>query len=117
MTINTIYYQVICRNGSLAAHTGFDIDSDCALASYVDSTISLSILVSLPFYRLLLTKKFFLSSSGEVVIKSNNTEREGIINALLSYHKYFHTDPDFKMYGKFDGHENVLVNVSDIIIS
>lgn len=47
-----------------------------------------------------------------MVIRSNNTKREGIINALLSFDKYFRVDPDFKMYGNFDGYENVLFNVS-----
>lgn len=85
MTIDPQYYQVICRNGSLADHTGFDIDSDCALATYVDS---------------------------EIVIRSNSTKRDGIINALLSFDEYLQIDPDFKMYGTFEGHKNVLFNVS-----
>lgn len=37
LTIDPQYYKVICRNGTLADHTGFDVDDDCALATYVDS--------------------------------------------------------------------------------
>lgn len=50
--------------------------------------------------------------TGEVVIRANSTKRDGIINALLSFDKYFQIDPDFKMFGTFDGHKNVLFNVS-----
>lgn len=41
LTIDPHYYQVICRNGSLAKSTGFDVDPDCALATYVDSESSI----------------------------------------------------------------------------
>lgn len=121
LTIDPQYYQVICRNGSLADHTGFDIDSDCALATYIDSELNSSVLIITIYFCISL----FISSqfrhnlnncnSGEIVIKANSTKREGIVNALLSFDKYFQIDPDFKMYGTFDGHKNVLFNVRILI--
>lgn len=37
LTIDPHYYQIICRNGTRADRTGFDVDDDCALAHYIDS--------------------------------------------------------------------------------
>lgn len=50
--------------------------------------------------------------SGEVVIQPDNMQRDGIINALLSFDKYFKNDPYVKIYGTFDGYMDVLFNVS-----
>ncbi|XP_055312827.1 transferrin-like [Sitodiplosis mosellana] len=83
LAINPNDYQIICRNGSLAERTGFDVDTDCALQSFVDS---------------------------EIVVKPKNPKTEGIINALLSYDKYLKVDPDFKIYNTFDGHKDLLFN-------
>lgn len=37
LTIDPNYYQVICRNGTRADRTGFEVDPDCALVTYIDS--------------------------------------------------------------------------------
>lgn len=29
-------FQIICRNGSLAERTGFDVEPDCAIGNFVD---------------------------------------------------------------------------------
>ncbi|XP_031637288.1 transferrin-like [Contarinia nasturtii] len=81
--INPNEFQVICKNGTLAEYTGFDVDSNCALASFVDS---------------------------EIVVKPKNPKTEGIINALISYEKYFAVDPELKIFSTFNGHMDLLFN-------
>lgn len=78
-------YRIICRNGTLAERTGFDVEQECALTTIVD---------------------------GEIVVARNNRKTTGIINALSSYDKYFQSDPDFKMYNSFTGHRDLLFKVS-----
>lgn len=79
-------YRIICRNGSLAANTGFDVDPACALTTIVD---------------------------GEIVVARNNHKTTGVINALISFDKYFQTDPDFKMFNAFGGKRDLLFKVSN----
>lgn len=78
-------YRIICRNGTLADRTGFDVEQECALTTIVD---------------------------GEIVVARNNRKTTGIINALSSYDKYFQSDPDFKMYNSFAGERDLLFKVS-----
>lgn len=78
-------YRIICRNGTLADRTGFDVEQECALTTIVD---------------------------GEIVVARNNRKTTGIINALSSYDKYFQSDPDFKMYNSFAGQRDLLFKVS-----
>lgn len=80
-------YHIICRNGTLAGHTGFDVEQECALTTIVD---------------------------GEIVVARDNPKTTGIINALSSYDKYFRSDPDFKMYNSFAGQIDLLFKVSII---
>lgn len=75
----------MCRNGSLAEYSGFDVDADCPLTTIVD---------------------------GEVVVGRNSRKINGITNALLSLDKYFQLDPDFKMYNIFSGHRDLLFKVN-----
>lgn len=69
----------------MANRPGFDVDDDCALTTIVD---------------------------GEIVVTPQNKKTNGIINALISFDKYFQSDPDFKMYNIFSGHTNLLFKVS-----
>lgn len=52
--------------------------------------------------------------AGEIVVRPQDRRTEGIINALLSFDKYFKHDPDFKIYAPFDGHKDLLFNVSHL---
>lgn len=78
-------YRIICRNGTLADRTGFDVEQECALTTIVD---------------------------GEIVVARNNHKTTGIINALSSYDKNFQSDPDFKMYNSFAEKRDLLFKVS-----
>lgn len=80
-------FRIICRNGSLAAYPGFDVDSACFLTTIVD---------------------------GEVVVRRNSDKHAGIVNALLSLDKYLQNDPDFKMYNVFAGVKNLLFEDSSL---
>lgn len=74
----------MCANGSIANRAGFDVDENCPLTTIVD---------------------------GEIVVAPQNKKTDGIINALISFDKYFQNDPDFKMYNIFSGHKNLLFKV------
>lgn len=85
-------FRILCKNGSLAANTGFDVDPGCFLTTIVD---------------------------GEVVVRGKNsvngTEKNaGIINVLLSLDKYLQNDPDFKMYNIFQSERNLLFEDSSL---
>lgn len=80
LSLNPTDFRILCRNGSLAAYPGFDVDPPCFLTTIVD---------------------------GEVVIR-RRSDRQGITNALLSLDKYFNNDPDFKMYNIFSSERNLL---------
>lgn len=72
----------------MASRPGFDVDNDCPLTTIVD---------------------------GEIVVARQNRKTNGIINALIAFDKYFQSDPDFKMYNRFAGQQNLLFKVSVII--
>lgn len=74
-------FRVLCRNGSLAAYPGFDVDSDCLLTKIVD---------------------------GEVVARRDSEKLAGTVNALISLDKYLQSDPKFKMFNHFNGVEDLL---------
>lgn len=80
-------FRIICRNGSLAAYPGFDVDPACFLTTIVD---------------------------GEIVTRRRSEKNAGIINALLSLDKYLLNDPDFKMYNIFNGERNLLFEDSSL---
>lgn len=80
-------FRILCKNGSLAANTGFNVDPACFLTTIVD---------------------------GEVVIRRRSDKNAGIINALLSLDKYLQNDPDFKMYNIFSGERNLLFEDSSL---
>lgn len=81
LVLNPNDFRILCRNGSLAAYSGFDVDPACFLTTIV---------------------------AGEVVIRRNSAQNAGIINALLSLDKYLQSDPDFKLYNIFEGERNLL---------
>lgn len=87
LQLNENDYRIICRNGSLASFTGFNVDKDCALTTIVD---------------------------GEVVARPNSSKLPGIINALNSFDKYFQVDPDFKMFNVFKGTKHLLFKVTSL---
>jgi Transferrin len=80
-------FRILCRNGSLAANPGFDVDPECLLTTIVD---------------------------GEVVIHRKSDKSASVINALLSLDKILQNDPDFKMYNIFAGDKNLLFEDSSI---
>lgn len=80
-------FRILCRNGSLAADTGFDVDAACFLTTIVD---------------------------GEVVVRRNSGKSESIVNVLLSLDKYLQNDPDFKMYNIYANETNLLFEDSAI---
>ncbi|XP_065076164.1 transferrin-like [Ochlerotatus camptorhynchus] len=81
LNINPNEYRILCRNGSLAAYTGFQVDEDCYLTTIVD---------------------------GEIVVRRQSSKTAGIINALSSLDVYLQNDPDFRMYNIFGGMKNLL---------
>lgn len=87
LNIDPDNFRILCRNGSLAANTGFDVDRECFLTTIVD---------------------------GEIVIRKRSDKNNGIINALLSLDKYLQNDPDFKMYNIFAGERNLLFEDSSL---
>lgn len=87
LNLNQNDFRILCRNGSLAANTGFEVDLGCFLTTIVD---------------------------GEVVMRKNDSKNPGIINALASLDKYLQTDPDFKMYNIFQGEKNLLFEDSSL---
>lgn len=87
LTLNPNDFRILCRNGSLAANPGFDVDPDCVLTTIVD---------------------------GEIVIRRRSDKNAGVINALLSLDKYLQSDPDFKMYNIFSGEKNLLFEDSSL---
>lgn len=80
-------FRILCRNGSLAAAPGFDVDSGCFLTTVVD---------------------------GEIVTHRNSDKQESIVNVLLSLDLYFQNEPDFKMYNIFANETNLLFEDSSI---
>lgn len=84
LRLNPDDFRILCRNGSLADRTGFDVELDCALTTIVD---------------------------GEVLVARNNPKTPGIINAINSFDKYFELDPEFKMYNIFSGKQDLLFKV------
>lgn len=87
LTLNPEDFRIICRNGSLAANPGFDVDSACFLTTIVD---------------------------GEIVVRRNSTKTQTVVNTLLSLDKYLQNDPDFKMYNIFQGERNLLFEDSSV---
>ncbi|XP_037032135.1 transferrin-like [Bradysia coprophila] len=85
--LNEHDFRIICRNGSLADRTGFDIDEACALTTIVDN---------------------------EIVVRPRSDKIPGIINALSSFDKYFSLNPDFKMYNVFNGYKHLLFKDSTL---
>ena len=81
LLLNPNDFRILCRNGSLAANPGFEVDPACVLTTIV---------------------------AGEVVVRRNSAKNAGIINALLSLDKYLQSDPDFKLYNIFNGDKNLL---------
>ncbi|XP_055535032.1 transferrin-like [Wyeomyia smithii] len=74
-------YRILCRNGTLAAYPGFQIDEECVLTTIVD---------------------------GEIVVRRKSSRTAGIVNALSSLDVYLQSDPDFKMYNIYNGVKNLL---------
>lgn len=79
--LNSADFRVLCRNGSLAAYPGFNVDSDCSLTKIVD---------------------------GEVVARRDSEKLAGTVNALISLDKYLQSDPKFKMFNHFNGVKDLL---------
>lgn len=87
LTLNPNDFRILCKNGSLAANPGFNVDPSCFLTTIVD---------------------------GEIVIRRKSDKNAGVINALLSLDKYLQSDPDFKMYNIFSGEKNLLFEDSSL---
>ncbi|GAB0090184.1 Transferrin [Sergentomyia squamirostris] len=87
LLLNPNDFRVLCKNGSLAAYPGFDVDKNCTLTTIID---------------------------GEIVTRRDSNKRQGIVNALLSFDIYFRKQPDFKMYNIFAGVKHLLFKDSTI---
>lgn len=83
--LNENDFRIICKNGSLAEQTGFNVDEECALTTIIDN---------------------------EIVVRPKSDKIPGIINALASFDKYFAHNPDFKMYNVYNGYKHLLFKVS-----
>uniref|UniRef100_A0A182QXI1 Transferrin-like domain-containing protein n=1 Tax=Anopheles farauti TaxID=69004 RepID=A0A182QXI1_9DIPT len=81
LAMNPNDYRVLCRNGSLAAYTGFDVDEECYLTTIVD---------------------------GEIVVRRQWEKSDNIVHVLSSLDVYLQNDPDFRMYNIFGGQRNLL---------
>lgn len=79
--MNASNYRVLCRNGSLAAYTGFNVDEECYLTTIVD---------------------------GEIVVRRQWEKSDNIVHVLSSLDVYLQNDPDFRMYNIFGGQRNLL---------
>lgn len=89
--VDTKNFRVLCRNGTLAAYPGFDVDFDCALTSIVD---------------------------GEIVTRrKDDAKTQGIRNALLSLDRYLLHDPSFRMYNIFNSAKDLLFQDSTLGLS
>ncbi|XP_059607421.1 transferrin-like [Phlebotomus argentipes] len=87
LMLNPHDFRVLCKNGSLAAYPGFNVDPDCVMTTIID---------------------------GEIVVRRDSARRDGIINALTSFDLYFQNQPDFKMYNIFAGVKHLLFKDSTI---
>lgn len=81
LSVNPENFRIICRNGSLAAYPGFDVDPACFLTTIVD---------------------------GEIVTRRRSDKKAAVINAMLSLDLYLRNDPDFKLYNIFASEKNLL---------
>ncbi|XP_053668730.1 transferrin-like [Anopheles marshallii] len=79
--MNESDYRVLCRNGSLAAYTGFHVDEECYLTTIVD---------------------------GEIVVRRQWEHSDNLVHVLTSLDVYLQNDPDFRMYNIFAGQRNLL---------
>lgn len=87
LNLNPDDFRILCRNGSLAAFPGFDVDAACFLTTIVD---------------------------GEVLVNRNSDRATTVVNVLVSLDKYFQNDPDFKMYNIFANETNLLFEDSAV---
>ncbi|XP_055593629.1 transferrin-like [Uranotaenia lowii] len=79
--MNPLEYRILCRNGTLAAFPGFEVDEECYLTTIVD---------------------------GEIVTRRQSSKTTGIVHALSALDFYLQSDPDFRMYNIFGGVKNLL---------
>uniref|UniRef100_A0A182M421 Transferrin-like domain-containing protein n=1 Tax=Anopheles culicifacies TaxID=139723 RepID=A0A182M421_9DIPT len=79
--MNSSAYRVLCRNGTLAAYTGFNVDQECYLTTIVD---------------------------GEIVVRRQWEKTDNLVHVLTSLDVYLQNDPDFRMYNIFAGQRNLL---------
>ncbi|KAL5276388.1 hypothetical protein ACFFRR_001925 [Megaselia abdita] len=86
ISVNENDFRIICRNGSLAQTTGFNVDDACMLTIIVD---------------------------GEIMVR-RGVDHNGVVHALTALDKYFQSEPDFKMYNIFNGKKNLLFKDSTI---
>lgn len=83
-------FRILCRNGSLASRTGFDIDLSCALTTIVD---------------------------GEIMVRRGTEKTTSIVHAIKAVDTYFQIGPDFKMYNIFNSERNLLFKDSTLGVS
>lgn len=87
--LDTEDYRIMCRNGTVVPINNFNVDAGCPLVTIVD---------------------------GEIVVKRGEQKVQSIRSALYSFDQYFQIrdDPSFKPYGKYNGQENLLFEVSTV---
>jgi len=87
--VNSSEFRVLCKNGSLASNTGFDVDDNCVLASVIDS---------------------------EVVSKRNGPKNADLGVVLLNFERRFGTDPvkAFEVFSVFNSTYDLLFKESTL---
>lgn len=87
LKLNPEEYKIMCKDGKIVPTNGFEVDRDCPIVTIVD---------------------------GEIIIKRRSPKGRDVVQALSSFDRYFSVNgnPDFKMYNKFNGIENLLFEVS-----
>lgn len=83
--INERSYRVLCRNGTLATHTGFNVDDNCALTVITNS---------------------------EVVSRRNDFKNKDLSVALMEFENKFNIYTPFELFKAFNGTKDLLFPVS-----
>uniref|UniRef100_A0A336LPD1 CSON015606 protein n=1 Tax=Culicoides sonorensis TaxID=179676 RepID=A0A336LPD1_CULSO len=89
MKLNPDDYKIMCRNGTISSTNNFVVDQNCPLITMID---------------------------GEVVIQRRSQKAKDVVNVLNSFDRYFqlNANPDFKIFDKFNGVEDLLFEDSTI---
>lgn len=87
LKLNPEHYKIMCRNGTIVPANNFEVDQNCPLITMID---------------------------GEVVIGRRSPKAKDVVHVLNAFDRYFNlnSNPDFKIFDKFNGVEDLLFEVS-----